>query len=102
MGLGDVKALVEAIEYHVMHGGDIGVEGNLEMYESNVYMANSRMLGVVDKLHWLYRWEGPLGVGLRGLGLRAVDQWGGLKRLLMGQAGGGGGDVSSNEVPVRR
>lgn len=90
MGLGDVKALVEAIEYHVMHGGDIGAEGNLEMYESNVYMANSRMLGVVDKLHWLYRWEGALGVGLRGLGLRAVDQMGGLKRLLMGQAGGGG------------
>lgn len=90
MGLGDVKALVEAIEYHVMHGGDIGAEGNLEMYESNVYMANSRMLGVVDKLHWLYRWEGPLGVGLRSLGLKAVDQLGGLKRLLMVQAGGGG------------
>ena len=99
MGLGDVKALVEAIEYHITHGGDIGAEGNLEMYERNMYVANSRMLGVVDKLHWLYRWEGPLGVGLRSLGLKAVDQLGGLKRLLMAQAGGDGGNgggVSSN------
>ena len=97
MGLGDVKALVQAIEYHVTHGGDIGAEGNLEMYERNVYVANSRMLGVVDKLHWLYRWEGPLGVGLRSLGLRAVDQLGGLKRLLMVQAGGGGGGGVSSD-----
>lgn len=88
MGLGDVKALLEAIEYSVQHGGDIGVEGNLERYERQVYIANSRMLGVVDKLHWLYRWEGPLGVGIRSLGLKTVDKLGGLKGLLMAQAGG--------------
>ncbi len=88
MGLGDVKALLKAIEYHVTHGGDIGVEGNLERYAQNVYVANSRMLGVVDKLHWLYRWEGPLGVGIRSLGLKTVDKLGGLKGLLMMQAGG--------------
>lgn len=87
MGIGDVKALHGAIEYHVKHGGDIGAEGNLERYERDVYVANSRMLGVVDKLHWLYRWENPLGVGIRGLGLRAVDKLGGLKGLLMMQAG---------------
>lgn len=88
MGLGDVKALVEAIEHHVQYGGDVGIEENLERYESNVYMANSRMLGVVDKLHWLYRWEGPVGVGLRSLGLKTVDHLGGLKKWLMMQAGG--------------
>lgn len=92
MGLGDVRALLEAIEYHIKHGGDIGAEGNLDRYERNVYVANSRMLGVVDKLHWLYRWEGPLGVGMRSLGLKTVDQLGGLKRLLMMQAGGASPD----------
>lgn len=94
MALGDVRALCEAIKYHVTRGGDIGVEGNLEMYERKVYMANSRMLGVVDKLHWLYRLEGPLGVGIRSLGLRGVDRWGWLKGVLMAQAGGGGNTLS--------
>ena len=92
MGIGDVQTLHEAIEYHVKHGGDIGAEGNLERYERNVYVANSRMLGVVDKLHWLYRWENPLGVGLRSLGLRAVNKLGGLKGLLMMQAGASSSD----------
>ena len=87
MGLGDTRALLEAIEYHVNHGGDIGVEGNLEMYERKMYMANSRMLGVVDKLHWLYRLQGPLAVGVRSYGVKTVDMLGGLKRFLMMQAG---------------
>lgn len=91
MGIGDVAALVEAIEYCASHGGDIGVEGNLEKYEAKVYAANNRMLGVVDKLHWLYRIENALGVGLRGWGLSAVDRLGPLKRFLMGQAGGTAG-----------
>ena len=69
MGLADVASLAKTIEETVVHGGDIGVEGNLEAYESEMWMRNSRMLGVVDKLHMLYgmRWR-PV-VGFRGLGL---------------------------------
>lgn len=88
MGLGDVASLARAIEDTVVHGGDIGVEGNLEAYESEMWMKNNRMLGVVDKLHKLYgvRW-GPV-VGLRGWGLGIVDRFEGVKNIIMSQAGG--------------
>ena len=88
MGLADVASFVQAIEYSSSHGGDIGVRGNLEAYESDMWMKNNRMLGVVDKLHKLYgvSW-GPL-VGLRSIGLRAVDQFPGIKQWIMSQAGG--------------
>lgn len=88
MGLGDVSALATTIEDTVVHGGDIGVEMNLEGYLSKVYARNARMLGVVDKLHWLYGLEGWLGVQVRGWGLKGVDRLGGLKELLMKAASG--------------
>ena len=88
MGLGDVRALVAAIESCVQHGGDIGVEGNLEAFESSVYASNARMLGVVDKLHWLYAVENPLAVVVRACGLGLVNRLDGLKAVLMAQAGG--------------
>lgn len=88
MGLGDVRALVTAIESCVQHGGDIGVEGNLEPFESSVYASNARMLGVVDKLHWLYAVENPLAVAVRACGLGLVNRLDGLKAVLMAQAGG--------------
>lgn len=87
MGFGDANALADAIQDCVRHGGDIGVESNLEGYQSKVYAANARMLGVVDKLHWLYRMEGWVGVQLRGLGLKGVDRLGALKGFLMKAAG---------------
>lgn len=87
MGLGDASAMADTIRNCVEHGGDIGVESNLEGYQSKVYAANARMLGVVDKLHWLYRMDGWVGVQLRGLGLRSVDRLGGLKEFLMKAAG---------------
>lgn len=89
MGLGDVSALATTIHDIVTHGGDIGIEGNLEGYQSKVYAKNARMLGVVDKLHWLYSMEGWVGVQLRGLGLGMVERWGGLKGVLMKAASGG-------------
>ena len=88
MGLGDVSALAATIQDCVTHGGDIGVEANLEAYQSRIYARNARMLGVVDKLHWLYGMEGWVGVGVRGLGLGLVERWGGMKGLLMRAAGG--------------
>lgn len=90
MGLGDVEALVKAIEYTVAHGGDIGIEGNLEAYESGMWNKNNRMLGVVDKLHKLYGVSWAPVVGVRGVGLGMVDRFEGLKGWIMGQAGGAG------------
>lgn len=89
MGIGDVSALAATIEDTVAHGGDIGVEMNLEEYPRKVYARNARMLGVVDKLHWLYGMEGWLGVQVRGWGLNGVNRLGGLKEVLMRAAGGG-------------
>ena len=88
MGLADVQSLTKAIDYTVLHGGDIGTEMNLEAYNSEMWMQNNRMLGVTDKLHKLYGvgW-GPL-VGIRAMGLKLVDSIEPLKSFLMKQAGG--------------
>ncbi|KAL8823829.1 MAG: hypothetical protein Q9191_005517 [Dirinaria sp. TL-2023a] len=95
MGLGDVEALVKAIEYTVAHGGDIGIEGNLEVYESEMWNRNNRMLGVVDKLHKLYGVSWAPVVGVRGCGLGMVDRFEGLKGWIMSQAGGAGSSTGS-------
>ena len=89
MGLGDVEALVGNIEDSVRYGGDIGAGMALEGYGSERYAVNNRLLGVVDKLHKLYSvGSGPL-VGLRSLGLEAVDKVGVVKEFFMRQAAGG-------------
>ncbi|THV49025.1 hypothetical protein BGAL_0215g00100 [Botrytis galanthina] len=89
-GQGDVESLVKGIGYAVNHGMDIGVRMSLESYNSERYMQNHVLLGVVDKLHKLYSVEsGPVVWG-RTLGLRAVDAMGPLKKFLMSQAAGTG------------
>lgn len=89
MGLADSRSLASAIEDAVAHGSDIGSEiGCLNRYNGERWMANNRMLGIVDKLHWLYSFKSGPVVGLRGMGLRAVDSLGPVKEWFMRQAGG--------------
>lgn len=89
MGFADSRSLASAIEDAVLHGADIGNEmGCLDKYNGEMWMSNNRMLGAVDKLHWLYSARSGPVVGLRGLGLRTVDAMGPLKGWLMRQAGG--------------
>ena len=85
----DIQALHETIAEAVTDGSDIGAPLSLEGYESKRYAANNLLLGTVDKLHKLYATENPLVVGVRSLGLRAVDVMGPVKGLLMDVAGGG-------------
>ena len=88
MGLADSRSLASAIEDAVLHGADIGNEiGCLDNYNGAMWMSNNRMLGAVDKLHWLYSAKSAPVVGLRGLGLRAVDALGPVKGWFMRQAG---------------
>lgn len=88
MGLSDSQALNETIQEAVANGADIGNELQcLDRYNSDTWMKNNRMLGIVDKLHWLYSSSNPLVVGARGWGLGAVNQLEPLKKLLMSQAG---------------
>jgi ubiquinone biosynthesis monooxygenase Coq6 len=88
-GQGDAAALVRTISHAVQTGQDIGSTLALESYTSERYAENNAMLGVCDKLHRLYSVEsGPL-VGLRSLGLRAVDAMGPLKGFFMSRAAGG-------------
>ncbi|KAK0624702.1 hypothetical protein B0T17DRAFT_492802 [Bombardia bombarda] len=90
-GQGDVQSLVRTIEFAVGHGQDLGVRMSLEPYLAERYAANHVLLGVCDKIHKLYSVEnGPL-VGVRSLGLSAVNGLGGLKRFIMGRAAGGVG-----------
>ncbi|MCJ1272606.1 putative ubiquinone biosynthesis monooxygenase [Puttea exsequens] len=88
MGLADAQSLASAIETAVVHGADIGAQIEcLDQYNADMWMKNNRMLGAVDKLHWLYSvGSGPL-VGLRSLGLKAVDSFGPAKEFFMRQAG---------------
>ncbi|TVY28100.1 Ubiquinone biosynthesis monooxygenase COQ6, mitochondrial [Lachnellula hyalina] len=89
-GQGDVESLARTIEYAVAHGMDIGVRMSLEQYMAERYVKNHVLLGVVDKLHKLYSVEsGPL-VGLRSLGLGAVDALEPVKAFFMRQAAGTG------------
>lgn len=88
-GQGDAAALVRTISHAVQTGQDIGSTLALESYNSERYAENNAMLGVCDKLHRLYSVEsGPI-VGLRSLGLRAVDAMGPLKSFFMSRAAGG-------------
>ncbi|KAJ4287319.1 putative ubiquinone biosynthesis monooxygenase [Kalmusia sp. IMI 367209] len=88
-GQGDAAALVRTISHAVETGQDIGSTLALEGYNSERYAENNAMLGVCDKLHRLYSVEsGPI-VGLRSLGLRAVDAMGPLKGFFMSRAAGG-------------
>ena len=87
-GLGDVSALVRVLERAVEQGADLGSVMALEAYDREQWAKNNTMLGVVDKLHKLYSvGSGPI-VGLRSLGLRAVDGMGWVKGLLMQSAAG--------------
>ncbi|KAI1828618.1 hypothetical protein F4861DRAFT_11216 [Xylaria intraflava] len=89
-GQGDVESLAKTIDYAVSHGQDIGTRMSLESYNSERYVANHVLLGVVDKLHKLYSVEsGPL-VPLRSWGLSAVNAMGPLKGFFMQQAAGNG------------
>ncbi|RAL66189.1 hypothetical protein DID88_005861 [Monilinia fructigena] len=65
-GQGDVESLVKGIGYAVEHGMDIGACMSLEAYNSERYLQNHVLLGVVDKLHKLYSVEsGPVVWGGR-------------------------------------
>ncbi|MCJ1243062.1 putative ubiquinone biosynthesis monooxygenase [Trapelia coarctata] len=90
MGIGDVEALVKNIENSVRYGGDIGAGMGLERYGAERYAPNNRLLGVVDKLHKLYSWRSGPVVGLRSLGLEAVERLGVVKELFMREAAGRG------------
>jgi ubiquinone biosynthesis monooxygenase Coq6 len=59
------------------------------------YAANNLLMGTVDKLHKLYGTENSLVVGMRSLGLRAVDGMGLVKGMLMDVAGGGRGGAGA-------
>lgn len=88
-GQGDAAALVRTISHAVKTGQDIGSTLALESYTSERYAENNAMLGVCDKLHRLYSVEsGPL-VGLRSIGLQAVNAMGPLKSFFMSRAAGG-------------
>lgn len=86
MGLSDSEALAKFVERATYCGQDIGDQLGLEGYGSEQYEPNHRLLGVVDKLHKLYSFQSAPIVGLRSLGLQAVNAIEPLKGFLMRQA----------------
>lgn len=89
-GQADIQSLARTIEYAVSHGQDIGTQLSLESYNAERYAANHVVMGVCDKLHKLYSFgSGPV-VGLRSLGLGAVNAMRPVKNFFMNQAAGNG------------
>lgn len=86
MGQGDAQSLAIAIRNAAGRGADIGSTLTLEPYWADQYFKNHKLLGVVDKLHKLYSTRNPLVVGLRSLGLDAVNSVKPVKDFLMSQA----------------
>ncbi|KAF4552597.1 Ubiquinone biosynthesis monooxygenase COQ6-like protein [Elsinoe fawcettii] len=87
-GLGDAKALAEAIDYAVQVGWDIGSSWALEGYNRAQWGRNSALIGAVDKLHKLYSAESGPVVWARSLGLSAVNSAGWVKGAFMRVAAG--------------
>lgn len=88
MGLSDSEALAKTLDYAVRHGQDIGDQLSLESYNAAQYEPNHRLMGVIDKLHKLYAYESGPVVGLRSIGLEAVNAIEPLKEFMMRQASG--------------
>lgn len=89
-GQADVQSLVKTIAYAVSHGQDIGTQLSLESYNTERYAANHAVMGVCDKLHKLYSFDSGPVVGLRSLGLGAVNTMRPVKDFFMNQAAGNG------------
>ncbi|KAL1637142.1 putative ubiquinone biosynthesis monooxygenase [Neofusicoccum ribis] len=89
-GQGDAASLVRTVGAACVAGSDIGAQLALEPYVADRYQANNLLLGACDKLHKLYSvGSGPV-VGLRSLGLSAVDGLGAVKGVFMRLAAGNG------------
>ncbi|MCJ1226068.1 putative ubiquinone biosynthesis monooxygenase [Toensbergia leucococca] len=89
LGIGDSRALANAIAFAAGVGGDVGkVGGCLERYAGERYAGNGRVMGVVDKLSWLYGKRGGAIVEARALGLRGMNALEGVKGWIMRMAGG--------------
>lgn len=89
-GQADVASLERALAYAITHGIDIGSLAALEPYGAERYAANHIVMGVCDKLHWLYSAGGGPVVGLRSVGLSAVNAMTPVKNFLMRRASASG------------
>ncbi|OKL60193.1 hypothetical protein UA08_04845 [Talaromyces atroroseus] len=87
LGIGDVSALANTIEYAINHGMDIGDYLSLEPYMSARYASNTKIGGMCDLLHKLYNvpGNGPVAMA-RSVGLDIIDRVPWLKGFVMKQA----------------
>lgn len=88
LGLRDVAALAETIVDARRLGQDIGQRFVLERYQRWRRVDNLTLIGVTDSLNRLFSTSFPPIALARRLGLAAVDQMPGLKRLFMRHAMG--------------
>lgn len=92
LGLADAQALASTIAYSVAHGMDVGDAMALERYAGERFRKGLLMAGGVDALNWMYQvgsGEGPVSRVLgraRGLGMKVLDGFPGLKGAVMKQA----------------
>ncbi|RAH72141.1 putative ubiquinone biosynthesis monooxgenase (Coq6) [Aspergillus aculeatinus CBS 121060] len=84
LGLGDVAALAQTVEYAATHGMDVGDLLTLERYAGERFATNAKIGGACDVLHKLYNVPGNGPVAwARSFGLDVIDAVPFVKGLLM-------------------
>jgi ubiquinone biosynthesis monooxygenase Coq6 len=103
MGLNDSSCLISILSKNSNLGIDLGSYISLLEYPKKRYFKNHLLLSTCDHLNSLYKFENSLLVSLRSNGLEVLNEFDGIKKLLMGNAGatttttrGGGGSGSSS------
>lgn len=83
MGQTDVAALVAALETGVDRGLDIGSTLVLEPYVAQAWPANHVLMGICDKLHKVFSTDFEPVVFLRGVGMKGINMFEGVKELMI-------------------
>ncbi|KAJ1890279.1 putative ubiquinone biosynthesis monooxygenase [Kickxella alabastrina] len=85
MGLEDVQCLAAVLEQAVLAGQDIGTQPVLQRYNSQRYVRNLAMQGVVDKIWHVFSSDAAPIASVRSLAMCGLDSLPAVKRLLVRQ-----------------
>ncbi|KAJ7623287.1 ubiquinone biosynthesis hydrox [Roridomyces roridus] len=88
LGLADVECLSRCIEQALTNGGDVGSRTALLPYAQERYLANHKVMSVMDKLHKLYSTSFEPVVWARSVGLEVLNELDSVKTALMMEASG--------------
>lgn len=99
LGLTDARELAKTVREALENGQDIGGLTALMGYGRSRYLANHIVMATVDKLQKLYSMENGMVVWGRSVGVEVLNELPGLKRVMMGRAGGATDQLADGTAP---